>query len=681
MPVMALPKPLCRSLFTEGYKNIGKTIPITVKKKRGKVVKIDMKKTHDDIDMIFHDILPGCGMAKRKEQIELSHSMLNALAAGNIALSDAGTGIGKTYAYLVAGMVFLKHHGKVQAQKQPIVISTATIALQRAIQDEYIPFLSRALLQAGYVDIPILSIVRKGKSRYVCDKRLRERIQNVDLKKKNSKSAQALLKLQYQLDMDRVDYLSRYDRKQVSVPPTCDCKENCRYNRYLASCFSSKYQFHICNHNLLLADAIHMRGSRHYILPDYCALVIDEAHKLPGTARQMFGRTLAYDDILALALSLKREEYPLAAHKVIASMQPIARSMVAEAGEDACRAKHLKNALLTLENIRHIIGNELSRRTRMDLNQMLCTLELLTDDESDIVVYQDEDEYGHAVLCGAAGDTAEQMEKTLWSIGVPMLLTSGTLAVGTDFSRFKEQAGLNKQARLLETVSHSPFDYYRNCLLYVPYSAPVEREEDGCYYKELARDISELVKCSNGHALVLFNSYSTMSAVRELLDDYHVRQPMFVMSRNNPHILNAFKKSGNGILLATGAAWEGMDFPGDLVSMLTVPRLPFPIPDAFSDRQKEQYPTIREFIKAVALPDMQIKLRQGFGRAIRLETDTCVIAILDERALRGRRYHEPAKKALPNMPMTGSLRSVERFLRSVKDNPYFEEINHAEYTE
>ena len=124
-----------------------------------------------------------------------------------------------------------------------------------------------------------------------------------------------------------------------------------------------------------------------------------------------------------------------------------------------------------------------------------------------------------------------------------------------------------------------------------------------------------------------------------------------------------------------------MDFPGDLVSMLIVPRLPFPIPDAFSDRQKEQYPTIRDFIKAVALPDMQIKLRQGFGRAIRLETDTCVIAILDERALRGRRYHEPAKKALPNMPMTGSLRSVERFLRSVKDNPYFEEINHAEYTE
>lgn len=124
------------------------------------------------------------------------------------------------------------------------------------------------------------------------------------------------------------------------------------------------------------------------------------------------------------------------------------------------------------------------------------------------------------------------------------------------------------------------------------------------------------------------------------------------------------------MLLATGAAWEGFDFPGDCVSLLIIPRLPFAYPDARKERELEKYPSLHAFIREVAVPEMQIKLRQGFGRAIRTESDTCVIAILDERACRGRRYAQAVSEALPEMRRTGSLREVTRFLREKKPESY-----------
>lgn len=638
-------------------------------------------KAHNDIDKIFMNILPEHGMTERKEQIKLAHAMLDNMFDGGIALSDAGTGIGKTYAYLVAGVVFSKHREASGDIRQPIVVSTATVALQKAVHDEYIPFLSEALLHAGYIERPLLSVIRKGKSRYVCDKRLKKRLKSLDLKKKNRRNAEALLALKKSIDMDTQPDLSGYDRRQVAVPRSCrDCTTDCRYERFVEDCSSEKYLFQICNHNLLLADAMHTHCDRHPILPNYCALIIDEAHKLPETARQMFGRTLGYDDILSLVNGLRSEHYPLAAQNLIAAMKPIAKGMTADTAEQAEtfkkeREKLLEEGLKTLNSIKRVLGNELSRQVYLELTRMITTLDLFLDDESDIIIYTDRDEQNRPVLCATAADLSFQMDRSLWSMPLPILFTSGTLAVGEDFSRFKTEACLADCDRITESVSLSPFDYEHNCMMYVPHSTPQYREDDlEDYFEDLTADIVDLLETSSGHALVLFNSYSAMSAVRERLNNYDIPQPIFVMSRSNPYIAEEFKESGNGILLATGAAWEGMDFPGDLVSMLIIPRLPFPIPDAFSEYQKEQYDTLKEFIQAVALPDMQIKLRQGFGRAIRLETDTCIVAILDERALRARRYHDAVKTALPDMPLTGSLRSVERFLRSVKDDDYFAEV-------
>ncbi len=143
------------------------------------------------------------------------------------------------------------------------------------------------------------------------------------------------------------------------------------------------------------------------------------------------------------------------------------------------------------------------------------------------------------------------------------------------------------------------------------------------------------------------------------------------MSRSDIHTVSQFKRSGNGILLATGTAWEGMDFPGDTVSMLIIPRLPFAAPDALSEKQKKECGSLRAFIRQIAVPEMQRKLRQGFGRAIRLETDTCVIAILDERALEKGRYRNDVLQALPPVKTTGNMEEVQQFFAEKKTLDYW----------
>ena len=125
------------------------------------------KDPHQDIDHVFRDLLPAHGMVERPAQVELSHQMLDTMLNGSIALCDAGTGIGKTYAYLVAGVVFRRYRSRAGLPNQPLLISTSSIALQGAIIHDYLPFLSKVMMADGMLDSPLRAVLRKGKSHYV----------------------------------------------------------------------------------------------------------------------------------------------------------------------------------------------------------------------------------------------------------------------------------------------------------------------------------------------------------------------------------------------------------------------------------------------------------------------------------------------------------------------------------
>ena len=186
-----------------------------------------MDAAHADIDTIFRNILPQYGREPRDGQIKLCHDMFDALAHKRIALCDAGVGIGKTDAFIIAALMLHKHQPHDQRLLDyygmgggtlPFVIATSNIQLQRAILDEYIPFLSNVLLKSGMIQHPFCGEIQKGKQNYVCRERLMYRLKTANLEKKNPVQRDALLRLQDEGDLDRVSELSVYDRKRVCVP-------------------------------------------------------------------------------------------------------------------------------------------------------------------------------------------------------------------------------------------------------------------------------------------------------------------------------------------------------------------------------------------------------------------------------------------------------------------------------
>ena len=186
-----------------------------------------------------------------------------------------------------------------------------------------------------------------------------------------------------------------------------------------------------------------------------------------------------------------------------------------------------------------------------------------------MVFYTAEDKRGGTMLCATVSDLTTQFRQTLWQQERPVILTSATLAVGKDFRRFKEETGLLTDSRVTESVSLSPFDYQQNCLLYLPRTPP--HQKDGIYYDKLADEIAALLETAQGHALALFTSYAAMSAVKERLQDQGLAYPLFTMGRSAIHTTEQFKAHPGSVLLATGAAWEGFDFPGDCVWVLFRP--------------------------------------------------------------------------------------------------------------
>ena len=631
------------------------------------------EKAHEEIDYIFKTLLPQRGMAERPEQIRLCHSILDAMLDGSIALCDAGTGIGKTFAYLTAGIL----HGKCRAAEgkpqRPILISTSSIALQSAIQKEYLPLLSSVLLSEGLISAPIEAVIRKGKAHYACDARLERRVRQVEGSHKNPAARQALHTAWHVLDLDQLSGMSSYDRERICVPKRCNCRrKDCRYRCFLDACQSGQYTVQICNHNLLLADLIHRSQKKKSILPDSAAIIIDEAHKLPETARQMFGVTLNAQDFAELIRSLHVERYVLAAELLSEAVEPLAEKLslpVEEgAGFDAYQM-FLERPHQVLTVICRQLEGLLTRETWRLLSAVASTVSLFYLGNPEMIFYAADDDHGGSMLCGTVSELAAQLQATLWRQEQPIVLTSGTLAVGKDFSRFRTATGLTGERPVMETVCPSPFDYQHNCLLYLP-TDPIPLDAAD-YYDRLAAQIRQLAAASHGHALVLFTSYLAMSAVKERLQAAALPFPVFTMGKRPARTLAAFRAAPGSILLATGAAWEGLDFAGDGVSMLIIPCLPFAYPDAVKEKEREDYPNLREFLRSVVVPEMQIKLRQGFGRAIRTETDTCAVAMLDPRAARGRRYFQSMVEALPEMPVTGSLRAVEQFYRDRKGAGYF----------
>ena len=197
-------------------------------------------------------------------------------------------------------------------------------------------------------------------------------------------------------------HLSSYDRERVCVPRICDCRrDDCRYLCFMEVCGSGRYQFQICNHNLLLADAIHRGTGKRPIFPEYSGLVIDEAHKLPETARQMFGITLMAEELRDLIHSLRRERYLLASETLASAAEPLLKELSRPWDADRSFA-HFAGLLAgpnrTLPVIRQQLNDLLTPSARKQLEQVSGKSELFSSRQPELVFYTAEDERGGSML-------------------------------------------------------------------------------------------------------------------------------------------------------------------------------------------------------------------------------------------------------------------------------------------
>ena len=642
------------------------------------------------MEKIFRVLLPEQGLAVREEQIRLCHEMLDTLLGERIALCDAGVGIGKTYAYLVACVLMRKYSILMERnslpKQHPVVVSTSSIALQKAILSEYVPFLSRVLVEQGIIQTPLRAVVRKGKEHFVCDNGLEQRIEAIRHKQKNAVQREALLSLRKHYDMDTVKDLSGFDRRLVCVPKFCprECpgRQMCRYQRYLEESKKQDVFLQICNHNYLLADAFHRREEYKPLLADYRALVVDEAHKLPEAARQMFGKNLCMDDIREIAYYLEREHQNVEARTLKAGMYSIFTIIMEShisshgikenfqlTGEcEFCLWEGIQMIERMMEQLKGVVPKWVLNR----LQEAKEVLECFLQKNSKYVLHLRMDKEKIPVLCAASREIPQLLREMLWDReqALSAILTSGTLKAGKGFARTLQITGLEGRTDVQSYVAESPFAYEENCLLYLPKTLRKCKRGSREEVEMVAGQIHSLICSTYGHTLVLFTSYTLMGSVYQILRD-GIPFPMVEVWRHSQEEILRFKTMENAVLFAAGSCWEGVDFPGDMVSSLIIVKLPFAVPDPISEAEKETYESLEDYIQAIIVPDMQKKLRQGFGRAIRTETDTCVVSILDFRAVKGGKYHEDVMCALPPCQMAEELREVQDFIRSRKGVEYY----------
>lgn len=629
--------------------------------------------SHRIAEQIFREILPRHGMAVREEQIALCHEVLDTLYNKEISLCEAGVGIGKTLAYLVACILWQMH--RPNQLKMPVVISTSSVALQDAILNEYLPDLSAVLLSEGIITAPITAVVRKGKERFVCDARLAER--QAKAISKGSRQKGSLRMAENVLDLDHIPGLSRYDRCRICVPQSCprDCflHLDCRYQQYLRD--SKKSDIQICNHNYLLASASHRLEERPLLLRQYQALVVDEAHKLPDAARQMYTETLSAQDMDDLCSLLQQAHFKGLSKRLRTVFLTLSISCAPSFAMTKRKISipfsltpFRQAAIADCINLLQYIGSQpdMPHYLQYRLAETESLLRLFLLDVPTRILYLEFSADGQPTFCAASNRVPQLLRSALWNTREPTILTSGTLTAAGDFDHTEQLLGLAAYTPLRHFRAESPFNYRKKCLLYIPARRAAAVPEN----QYLADQIVRLTVACHGHALVLFTSYRQMRNVYDALGG-RLTFPVFQAGRGQNRSIQQFKQSGNGVLFAAGSCWEGIDFPGDMVSLLIIAKLPFPIPDPVSNYERQQYPNLRDYINAEVIPEMQKKLRQGFGRAIRTEQDSCVVAILDERAGIGGKYHDAALAALPSCPTTEKIEDVQQFIREQKRPDYF----------
>jgi len=671
------------------------------------------------------EIVPG--FIPRDQQQQMLESVLRAFNDEEIAVIEAGTGVGKSFAYLLPAVAWAARN------RERIIVSTHTINLQQQIIEKDLPIIKRAF--GG----KIKAVLAKGRSNYICRRRLLEALAEIDLFPDLQEDLKTLKDWTEKTKRGSKSDLSFFPASQLwqmvaseadaCLGLKCPHRENCFVLKARKEAASA--DIIVANHHLLFADlAMRLEDvgfESTAVLPPCKRFIYDEAHTMEGCATSFFShrvnrfiigkqfqrlvrkRGKKTSGILSKIKSLISDEKELTKiHQRIGevngkydALEAVTLTFLGERTNLLLHSsqdenlpfiepyKGFHNALLSLIDDLFTLRSSISETYLeepevYELDTVIQRLETLSESSHLFIQGSDPDRYIYWLERNrsSSGDffinyvvtpmnVSPIMNEAVFTPNKTVVCTSATLTVRNKFTNWMKKVGLNDKEndRVRSCLLDSPFPFETNVLLSVPVDAPLPKEDN--FFPYSAEMVQKICEVTEGRALVLFTSYTMLNHVYNAVVPALRRRGLTCMKQGDDdrgRLLTSFTADISSVLFATDSFWQGVDAPGEACKAVILCRLPFRVPTepVTKARMEMLRREGRNPFFEMSLPDAVMKLKQGFGRLIRKQDDSGVVAVLDSRIVHknyGRFFLESLPQTRRSFKNTADIiEEIERFL-------------------